>query len=92
MQTSCLQLFSQFPDLNCREDKKPPVFYFPQRFFFAKKSLLLFANLLFAVVSQFPDLNRVPARYEGAALPGELNWHRDRIHKKKVQVNLLEEI
>ena len=24
--------------------------------------------------SQIPDLNRVPARYEGAALPGELIW------------------
>ena len=24
--------------------------------------------------SQLPDLNRVPARYEGAALPGELSW------------------
>ncbi len=27
------------------------------------------------VYSQLPDLNRVPARYEGAALPGELSWH-----------------
>ena len=25
--------------------------------------------------SQLSDLNRVPARYEGAALPGELSWH-----------------
>ena len=24
--------------------------------------------------SQLSDLNRVPARYEGAALPGELSW------------------
>ena len=28
---------------------------------------------LFAAVSQLSDLNRLPARYEGAALPGELN-------------------
>lgn len=26
------------------------------------------------LISQLPDLNRVPARYEGAALPGELSW------------------
>ena len=26
------------------------------------------------LISQIPDLNRVPARYEGAALPGELIW------------------
>ncbi len=24
--------------------------------------------------SQLPDLNRLPALYEGAALPGELSW------------------
>lgn len=24
--------------------------------------------------SQLSDLNRLPARYEGAALPGELSW------------------
>ena len=29
---------------------------------------------LFAAVSQLSDLNRLPARYEGAALPGELSW------------------
>ena len=82
---------SQFPDLNRREDKKRPVFSFPQRFF-CKKSLLLCANILFAAISQFPDLNRVPARYEGAAQPGELNWRMDRIHKKKTQVNLVREL
>ena len=26
------------------------------------------------IKSQLSDLNRVPARYEGAALPGELSW------------------
>ena len=38
---------------------------------------------LLAAVSQLSDLNRVPARYEGAALPGELSWHKERIQKKE---------
>ena len=29
---------------------------------------------LFAAVSQLTDSNCLPARYEGAALPGELSW------------------
>ena len=34
--------------------------------------------------SQLSDLNRVPARYEGAALPGELSWHIVNPFKKKL--------
>ena len=30
-------------------------------------------GIIISLLSRFPDLNRVPARYEGAALPGELN-------------------
>lgn len=36
--------------------------------------LLATVSQLFAAVSQLSDLNRLPARYEGAALPGELSW------------------
>ena len=34
-------------------------------------------NYLEIKKSQLSDLNRVPARYEGAALPGELSWQVD---------------
>lgn len=43
-----------------------------------KKGCCLFRRHPFAF-SQLPDLNRVPARYEGAALPGELSWQADEL-------------
>lgn len=50
---------------------------------------LLGSTLSVILKSQLSDLNRVPARYEGAALPGELSWHKheDTIAKKRTWVN-----
>ena len=36
---------------------------------------------LLTKISQLSDSNRVPARYEGAALPGELSWQLKRTVK-----------
>ena len=48
---------------------------------FNSQQFFLKAGML-ATVSQLTDSNCLPARYEGAALPGELSWHKERIQKK----------
>lgn len=44
---------------------------------FSNKKGTVFILFLLFFSSQLPDLNRIPARYEGAALPGELSWQNN---------------
>ncbi len=66
---SCQEMSAPFLAVNCRLRR-------PWRHLadgFTILSVFVF-NDFFQFFSQLPDLNRVPARYEGAALPGELSW------------------
>ena len=67
-----LATVSQLTDSNRGKEKHVLYFSFLKDFF--QKSFCFSQTSLFAAVSQLSDLNRLPARYEGAALPGELSW------------------
>ena len=81
-----ISFFSQLSDLNRHSFRKRPVCSFSRLWSLSSPSVVTFPRTCSAfpsvvgsefiqfILSQLSDLNRLPARYEGAALPGELSW------------------